>query len=102
MPYLNYVPLTKNIGVGIALIALSISSAWAADWHACESAKLREIRTQRSDKPLPGSHRHKKHRAASRTETDGRTETAEEIDTWLWKNCREYSYELRQLEQDRM
>lgn len=32
----------------------------------------------------------------------GDTQRANRIDEWLWKNCRSYSNELRQLEQDAM
>lgn len=50
------------------------------DWEGCRKAKLGAIRARNS----------------------GHTDEANTLDDWLWKNCRSYSNELRQLEQDDM
>jgi hypothetical protein len=50
------------------------------DWEGCRSAKLSAINS-----------RH-----------DGKLEQANHLDEWLWKNCRSYSDELRDLEQNHM
>ncbi len=50
------------------------------DWDGCRTAKLNAI--------------HSRH--------DGQLEQANRLDEWLWKNCRSYSEELRDLEQDQM
>jgi hypothetical protein len=50
------------------------------DWDGCRSAKL----------------------SALRSRSDGNLEQANRLDEWLWKNCRSYSDELRDLEQDQM
>lgn len=70
-------------------------AAHSAEWRECEKAKLREIKLQQgaaSSKPTKGK----------KSKKESRSERIEEIDTWLWKNCREFSYELRQLEQNHM
>ena len=50
------------------------------DWEGCRTAKLGSMRARNY----------------------GRADEANNLDEWLWKNCRSYSYELRQLEQDDM
>lgn len=50
------------------------------DWEGCRSAKLGAIRARNQGDPGQ----------------------ANDLDDWLWKNCRYYSDELRQLEQDDM
>lgn len=50
------------------------------DWEGCRNAKLNQLNSQQS-----GDQSH-----------------AKQLDEWLWKNCRNYSEDLRQLEQDRM
>lgn len=50
------------------------------DWDGCRKAKLGAIKARHS----------------------GRSSEANDLDDWLWKNCRSYSNELRQLEQDDM
>jgi hypothetical protein len=50
------------------------------DWDGCRTAKLGAIRARDS----------------------GDLDRANNLDEWLWKNCRSYSVELRQLEQDGM
>lgn len=78
----------------IAMTTLSLSTH-ATEWRDCEKAKLRELKLQRSDD-------HKVSKRKSHRREEDRRQSADEIDTWLWKNCREYSYELRQLEQEKM
>ncbi len=55
-------------------------NALSDDWPGCRQAKLGALRAARS----------------------GTTSEANKLDDWLWKNCRAYSNELRQLEQDEM
>lgn len=50
------------------------------DWEGCRSAKVSQLNSQQN----------------------GDQSRARQLDEWLWKNCRNYSTELRQLEQDRM
>jgi|KBSSwiStaDraftv2_1062776.scaffolds.fasta_scaffold62215_5 hypothetical protein len=70
----------------------------AAEWRECEKAKLQQLRlTERARTSAPTKTRSKHRPSANSTRA-----TADDIDTWLWKNCREYSYELRTLEQQRM
>jgi hypothetical protein len=78
------------------VIAMTICSTvvQGAEWRECEKAKLRELKMRRG----ADDHKTSKHQ---KRRSEGR-QRAEEIDTWLWKNCREFSYELRQLEQDKM
>jgi len=69
--------------------------AHGADWPQCEKAKLRQLDLQqerRQAAPLRPKKSRKKTPAAS----------VEQLDEWLWKNCRGYSYELRDIEQRRM
>lgn len=82
----------------LRIVALSLffsAAGHGADWRACEQAKLRVLQIERGGGETKTSKR--KNRRG-----DNRRQRAEEIDTWLWKNCREYSYELRQIEQGRM
>lgn len=82
------------------LCLAAASEVHAAEWRECEHAKLRQLdleQTRRQASPSTKSHQRKKtsQRSTSRV-------SAEQLDDWLWKNCREYSYELRTLEQQRM
>jgi len=52
----------------------------ATDWEGCRKTKLNQL---------------------SLTES-GNLDRAKRLDEWLWKNCRSYSEDLRQLEQDQM
>jgi hypothetical protein len=56
------------------------TSALKDDWDGCRSAKL----------------------SAMRSRDNGALDQANRLDDWLWKNCRGYSQELRDLEQDEM
>lgn len=95
MPYLRYFFRPSIFSCFIVAISAIATNAHAADWPACEKAKLRELKLQR------GFAENKISKSKKRNQ-ESRSERIEEIDTWLWKNCREYSYGLRQLEQDRM
>lgn len=79
----------------ITAITFSLS-AHGSEWHECEKAKLHELKLQR------GADEHKTSKRKSRHRAENNHQSVEEIDTWLWKNCREFSYELRQLEQEKM
>jgi hypothetical protein len=47
--------------------------------------------------------RERNHSGAKRGRSGARANrSAAQLDDWLWKNCREYAYELRTLEQSRM
>ncbi len=72
----------------------------AADWRECEQAKLRQLNLEHAahTASVGGSKKH----ARSRTGTTKSREDANQLDEWLWKNCRNYANELRSLEQDRM
>jgi hypothetical protein len=79
----------------VAASTLSLS-AHGTEWRDCEKAKLHELNLQR------GNDDRKTSKRKSHSHGESRRQSAEEIDTWLWKNCREFSYELRQLEQEKM
>ncbi len=59
--------------------AIEINSL-SDDWEGCRKAKL----------------------GAMRARDTGNIDQANRLDEWLWKNCRTYSDELRQLEQNDM
>ncbi|MFT3929771.1 MAG: hypothetical protein QM709_05645 [Spongiibacteraceae bacterium] len=80
---------------GVVIAAMPASSAYAAEWRECEKAKLRELKLQDGAEKRTTTKKKASHR-------ESLGQRIEEIDTWLWKNCREYSYELRQLEQEHM
>jgi hypothetical protein len=52
----------------------------ASDWEGCRKTKLNQLSLTQN----------------------GNLERAKQLDEWLWKNCRSYSEDLRQLEQDQM
>lgn len=79
----------------LAVGSLSFS-AYGTEWRDCEKAKLRALQLQQN------TAEHKTSKSKKRHRTGGQHQSVDEIDTWLWKNCREYSYELRQLEQEKM
>lgn len=95
MPYLRF-PLRILFSFCV-LVAIAMFSAIAhsAEWPECERAKLRELKLQQGSSAS-------KTTKSKKQKSESRSERIEEIDTWLWKNCREFSYELRQLEQDKM
>ena len=65
----------------VAPVAPSENSGPAAsDWEGCRQEKLKQLNALRY----------------------GDTSRANRLDEWLWKNCRSFSNELRQLEQDAM
>lgn len=85
----------------LCLISLFFSGAvtsHAAEWRECEQAKLRQLDLEQSHRQASPSHKRK----SARSSVKKVSASAERIDDWLWKNCREYSYELRTLEQQRM
>lgn len=95
MPYFRFSFRAQDLYFFILAAVLLSPLAYGAEWRECEKAKLRELKLQQGSaqsKPAKGKKR----------KQESRSERIEEIDTWLWKNCREFSYELRQLEQDRM
>ena len=50
------------------------------DWEGCRKTKLNQLNLTQN----------------------GNLQRARQLDEWLWKNCRAYSEDLRQLEQDQM
>jgi len=80
----------------IAAIVLTLLSmqAHAADWKACERAKLRQISLEQRAHGTSGKN--------VRGKKTGTRESAAQLDDWLWKNCRSYASELRSLEQSRL
>lgn len=74
------------------------SSVHGAEWRECEKAKLQQLRqSEQARSAVPTKSRKK-----SKSSRSSSTRSIDDIETWLWKNCREYSYELRALEQQRM
>jgi hypothetical protein len=80
------------------LFLVYASSIRAAEWRECEKAKIRQLNLEQSRRAASPSHKRK----SSKHRSESASDSAEQIDDWLWKNCREYSYELRTLEQQRM
>lgn len=80
----------------VFVITMFATAVQAAEWRECEKAKLHELKLQQN------ADEHKTSKRKSRHRSENNHQSAEEIDTWLWKNCREFSYELRQLEQEKM
>lgn len=72
--------------------------ARATEWRECEKAKLRQLDLQQSQKTASPSRKHN----SSKSRSANVRGNVEQLDEWLWKNCREYSYELRTLEQQKM
>jgi hypothetical protein len=72
------------------------TAAHAADWRACEKAKLRQLNMEQA------AHNRSSGKKSRSTSAGKSRRSAEQLDEWLWKNCRAYSYELRNLEQQRM
>ena len=95
MPYSLFCFRIKFFHIFIFAMAAFSLGAHSAEWRDCEKAKLRALQLQQHVDEHKTAKRKKQHRVDQH-------QSVEEIDTWLWKNCREYSYELRQLEQERM
>ncbi len=96
MSYFHFPSRVKFLHLVIVVVTAFAVNAQAAEWRECEKAKLREMQQQRNaNHPKPSKHK-------KRRSHEDSSQRAEEIDTWLWKNCREFSYELRQLEQEKM
>jgi hypothetical protein len=87
--------------LGVVCIATSgiATSVHAADWRACEKAKLQQLNLEQTARA--NNHGGGK-KASQRGGANKSKRSAEQIDEWLWKNCRDYSYELRNLEQQQM
>ena len=81
----------------LVVFCISCAPARAADWRECERAKQRQLSLQQAARDTPVKTR----KGGSRKRSTP-AQRLEDIETWLWKHCREYSYELRDLEQDRM
>lgn len=71
----------------------------AAELRECEQAKLRQLNLEQAARGNTGRSHSKKH---SRSNSGKAHQNAEQLDEWLWKNCRNYANELRTLEQQRM
>lgn len=79
-------------------LVVSAAPLHAAEWRECEKAKLQQLRQTEKARVSAPKKSHGKHRAR----TNSSYSSSEDLETWLWKNCRDYSYELRSLEQQRM
>lgn len=86
-----------SLFIGFVLV-VSVAPLHAAEWRECEKVKLQQLRLTEKSRVSAPKKSHGKHRAR----TDSSHTTADDLETWLWKNCRDYSYELRTLEQERM
>ena len=87
-------PYSYFIRSFIYFLAIITIPAQGAEWRECQQAKLRQLQLQQKSAHAKPSKK--------KSKSENRQQREEEIDTWLWKNCRDYSYELRQLEQERM
>jgi hypothetical protein len=85
--------------LSLFLVAGFVASAvHGAELRECEKAKLQQLRqSEKAHSAAPAKSRKK-----SKSNRSASVRSIDEIETWLWKNCREYSYELRALEQQRM
>ncbi|HET8711424.1 MAG TPA: hypothetical protein VFM32_08615, partial [Spongiibacteraceae bacterium] len=84
MPHPHSIFRIKFARLCLVVFTVSAMAAQGAEWRECEKAKLRELQLQGNS----SSQKHSKRRSQRRDE--GRRQRAEEIDTWLWKNCREF------------
>jgi len=82
----------------IPILCSFVAHTQAADLRACEKAKLRQLSAERAaHNKVSGGKQSKSSSGRSKTRQD-----ANQLDEWLWKNCRDYAQELRTLEQERM
>lgn len=84
-------------------IASILSSAAIADETLahCSAKKTQQMeltQRMRAGTPAKTSHRKKGHS----TRTTNTRQRIDDIDEWLWKNCRNYSEEMRTIEQQYM
>lgn len=80
------------------VLIVNVAPLHAAEWRECEKVKLQQLRLTEKLRISALKKSHGKHHAR----TDSSYTTADDLETWLWKNCRDYSYELRTLEQQKM
>jgi hypothetical protein len=88
-------PRYKYLLIPCLFFSFSVTQVHAADLRECEKAKLRQLKLERAAHNKSSGSKKKSGASKSR-------QSAEQIDEWLWKNCRNYSYELRTLEQQQM
>lgn len=93
--------VTRSFSVFVFLFLVADPAVQAADWRGCAQAKLRQLSLQQSTRDAEPRKSGSKKKGGGKKRA-GSTQRAEDIETWLWKNCREYSYELRNLEQEKM
>jgi len=92
-----------------ASISIFIASIFSIAVHAqeslsaCSAQKTQQMELLRSIKlaPEPKTDPYT-HRTYSRFDKVRAQDDVNRIDEWLWKNCREHSQELRQIEQQYM
>ena len=88
----------------LATIAFGSSVAAAQEsLGACTAEKTRQMELMRSIKSAPPPRIDPyTHHPYSSFDTVKAQEDVNRIDEWLWKNCREYSEEMRKIEQQYM
>lgn len=73
-------PYRRPVIINQTAPAVAEEAPTTDDWESCRRTKVNQLNAQQG----------------------GDQGRARQLDEWLWKNCRSYSEELRQLEQDRM
>jgi hypothetical protein len=85
------------------LLTLSISTYADESLATCEAEKASQMRlSQQLKRPSKAEYDPYTRRTYDRFDASAAKDEIERIDTWLWKNCRSYSEELRKIEQQYM
>jgi hypothetical protein len=94
MPRYYFVVLITGLSFILA------SEVYAAEWRECEKTKLHQLDLQQAQRQASPSH--KSHQRKKTKQGGASRASVAQLDDWLWQNCRDYSYELRTLEQQHM
>jgi hypothetical protein len=83
---------------------LSFSALADESLESCSDAKVRQMELQRSIKTElnRGQSSAQDNRYHHRPDTAAMQQEAQTLEEWLWKSCRNYSNELRSIEQQYM
>ncbi len=99
---------TKNgklVAIALAYVASNFSALVSAQesLSTCASEKTRQMELEKSIKLAPPPRIDPyTHRVYSDFDSIKAQDDVDRIDEWLWKNCREYSEEMRKIEQQYM
>lgn len=93
-----------SISLFLSVLMFGSSAATAqASLSACTSEKTHQMELARNIKSASSSRNDPyAHRSYDRFDRAGAQDEIKNIDEWLWKNCRDYSNEMRSIEQQYM